>query len=175
MNLFKKMAPVLAALALVTSLAACGSSPAADSPSGPNKAQQNQTFPEFTGTDFEGNSVDNTLFAGNEVTLLNFWFNGCSACVNEMPALEGLNQKLREKGAELVGVNVEAGESEQALSEAKEILAKQGASYRNLFITGGEAQAYVNGILHFPLRSWWTKTETSSGSRSLAALRMKRK
>ena len=85
MNLFKKIASILAAVALMTSLAACGSSPAADSPSVPNQAPQNQSFPEFTGSDFEGNPVDNTLFSGNEVTLLNFWFNGCSACVNEMP------------------------------------------------------------------------------------------
>ncbi|MDQ9745168.1 hypothetical protein RFY98_01135, partial [Acinetobacter baumannii] len=31
-----------------------------------------------------------------------------------------------------------------------EILAKQGATYRNLFITGGEAQDYVNNIFAFP-------------------------
>ncbi len=151
MNLFKKIASILAAVALMTSLAACGSSPAADSPSVPNQAPQNQSFPEFTGSDFEGNPVDNTLFSGNEVTLLNFWFNGCSACVNEMPALDELNKKLREKGAELVGINVEAGDSEQTLSEAKEILAKQGATYRNLFITGGEAKEYVKGIFTFPM------------------------
>lgn len=151
MNLFKKIASILAAVALMTSLAACGSSPAADSPSVPNQAPQNQSFPEFTGSDFEGNPVDNTLFSGNEVTLLNFWFNGCSACVNEMPALDELNKKLREKGAELVGINVEAGDSEQTLSEAKEILAKQGATYRNLFITGGETKEYVKGIFTFPM------------------------
>ncbi len=150
MNLFKKIASILAAIALLTSLAACSSSPAADSPSSANGEAQSRPFPEFIGTDFAGNPVDSTLFAGNEVTLLNFWFNGCSACVSEMPALEELNKKLCEKGAELVGVNVEAGDSEQALSEAKEILAKQGATYRNLFITGGEAQEYVNGIFAFP-------------------------
>lgn len=147
MNVFKKMASILVAIVLMTSLTACSSS-VANSPTGAK--EEARPFPKFTGTDFDGNPVDNTLFAGNAVTLLNFWFNGCSACVNEMPELEELNQKLREKGAELVGVNVEAGDSEQALSEAKEILAKQGAAYRNLFITGGEAQAYVNGIFAFP-------------------------
>lgn len=148
MNLFKKLASVLAAMALLTALAACGSKPAADST--PSKAPQNPPFPAFTGTDFAGNAVDNTLFSGNEVTLLNFWSNGCTACVNGMPELEKLSQKLREKGAELVGVNIEAGESEEGLSEAKRILAKQGVTYRNLCITGGEAQAYVNNIFAFP-------------------------
>lgn len=148
MNLLKKLASILAATALLTTLAACGSKP--DSPATPSKSPQNSPFPAFTGTDFAGNPVDSTLFADNEVTLLNFWFNGCSACVNEMPELEDLNKKLREKGAELVGVNIEAGTSEEALTEAKEILAKQGATYRNLFITGGEAQDYVNNIFAFP-------------------------
>ena len=135
----------------MTSLAACGGNGTADSQPATNGETQEDPFPKFTGTDFEGNNVDSTLFSNNEVTLLNFWFNGCSACVNEMPALEELNKKLREKGAELVGVNVEAGESEELLSEAKKILAKQGATYRNLFITGGdEAQDYVGKIFAFP-------------------------
>ncbi|WP_031474863.1 TlpA family protein disulfide reductase [Agathobaculum desmolans] len=151
MKVFKKIASGLVALVLITSLAACGCNGTVDSQSAPNGATQENPFPEFTGTDFEGNNVDSTLFSNNEVTLLNFWFNGCSACVNEMPALEELNEKLREKGAELVGVNVEAGESEELLSEAKEILAKQGATYRNLFINGGdEAQDYVGKIFAFP-------------------------
>lgn len=98
-----------------------------------------------------GVGTDNTLFNKNEVTLLNFWFNGCSACVNEMPALEDLNKKLQKKGAELIGINVEAGSSEKSLSEAKEILAKQGVTYRNLFISGGQkAQEYIEKIFAFP-------------------------
>lgn len=151
MRVFKKIVSGLAALVLIASLAACGSNHTADSQSAPNGEAQENPFPEFTGTDFKGNKVDSTLFRNNEVTLLNFWFNGCSACVNEMPALEELNEKLREKGAELVGVNVEAGESEELLSEAKKILEKQGATYRNLFINGGdEAQDYVGKIFAFP-------------------------
>ena len=68
-----------------------------------------------------------------------------------MPALEKLNTKLREKNAELVGVNVEAGESDKALAEAKEILSKQGATYRNLFISGGdEVKEYIGKIFGFP-------------------------
>lgn len=151
MKVFKKIVSGLMGFVLITSLAACGGNPTADAQSAPNGETQENPFPEFTGTDFEGNHVDNTLFCNNEVTLLNFWFNGCSACVNEMPALEELNERLHEKGAELVGVNVETGKSEELLSEAKEILTKQGATYRNLFINGGdEAQDYVGKIFAFP-------------------------
>lgn len=76
-----------------------------------------------------------------------------------------LNTKLREKNAELVGVNVEAGESDKALAEAKEILSKQGATYRNLFISGGdEAKEYIGKIFGFPTTILVDKTATSSVS-----------
>ena len=91
------------------------------------------------------------MFGKNEVTLLNFWSNGCTACVNEMPALEELNKKLREKGAEIIGVNVEASGGNESLEEAKKILAKQDVTYRNIFISGGkEAEDYLKNIFAFP-------------------------
>ena len=151
MKVIKKIVPLLMVIMMTISLAACGRGNTDRSQSTADKTEQTKTFPKFQGTDFDGNSVDETLFSKNEVTLLNFWFNGCSACVNEMPALEELNAKLREKNAELVGVNVEAGESDKALAEAKEILSKQGATYRNLFISGGdEAKEYIGKIFGFP-------------------------
>ena len=151
MKIIKKIVPLLMVTMMTISLAACGRVNTGVSQSTAGKTEQTKTFPKFQGTDFDGNSVDESLFSKNEVTLLNFWFNGCSACVNEMPALEKLNTKLREKNAELVGVNVEAGESDKALAEAKEILSKQGATYRNLFISGGdEAKEYIGKIFGFP-------------------------
>lgn len=151
MKVIKRIVSILIVIMMTFSLAACGSNSTVSSPSSTDGTKQTKAFPKFQGTDFEGNSVDETLFSKNEVTLLNFWFNGCSACVNEMPKLEELNTKLREKGAELVGVNVEAGESDKSLAEAKEILSKQGATYRNLFISGGqEAKDYIGKIFAFP-------------------------
>ena len=116
-----------------------------------NGQAPSNAFPKFEGKDMEGNTVDNSLFAKNEVTILNFWFNGCSACVNEMPALEKFNEVLREKGAEIVGVNVGADESEEVFNEAKEILSKQGAKYRNITLgLGEEAQNFINKMFTFP-------------------------
>ena len=68
-----------------------------------------------------------------------------------MPALEKFDAKLREKGAELIGINVEVGDDEKALAAAKEILAKQGVTYRNLVIDNNqEARSYMANILGFP-------------------------
>lgn len=151
MKVIKKIVPTLVAIMITISLAACNTNNTDTSKKTANETAQDNLFPKFTGTDFNNNTVDNTLFNKNEVTLLNFWFNGCSACVNEMPALEDLNKKLQKKGAELIGINVEARSSEKSLSEAKEILAKQGVTYRNLFISGGQkAQEYIEKIFAFP-------------------------
>lgn len=156
MKFIKKTILILSVVAIIASLAACGKSnpPSnAANQSGANQEEvvKSEPFPNFVGKDFDGNTVDNSLFSRNEATLLNFWFNGCSACVNEMPALEKFNARLREKGAELVGVNVQANESKENLDEAKEILSKQGVTYRNIIIDDEQdARAYIAKIFSFP-------------------------
>lgn len=155
MKVFKKIALFLAAALMIVSLTVCSAASndtrtpsAADSSA---KVEQTKAFPKFQGVDFEGNAVDESMFGKNTVTVLNFWFNGCPACVNEMPGLEKFNQKLKEKGAELVGVNVMAGEGDDVLKEAKEILAKQGATYKNILVKDGkEINDYLNGLFGFP-------------------------
>ncbi len=156
MKIIKKTILIVAVVAIIASLAACGksnSSSNAVNQSGANQeeAAKAEVFPNFVGNDFDGNTVDNSMFSKNEATLLNFWFNGCSACVDEMPALEEFNARLREKGAELVGINVQANESKEALDEAKEILSKQGVTYRNIIIDDEQdARAYIAKIFSFP-------------------------
>ena len=54
---------------------------------------------------FEGNPVDNSLFAGNAFTVVNFWFNGCKPCVAELDDLNALNEKVKAQGGEVVGIN----------------------------------------------------------------------
>ena len=64
--------------------------PAEDAAS--SAAAQGTAFPKFEGSDLEGNPVDNSLFAGNAFTVVNFWFNGCKPCVEELDDLNALNE-----------------------------------------------------------------------------------
>ena len=66
-------------------------------------AAQGTAFPQFEGSDLEGNPVDNSLFAGNAFTVVNFWFNGCKPCVEELDDLNALNEKVKAQGGEVVG------------------------------------------------------------------------
>lgn len=170
MKTIKKILPFAIVLVMVLSLAGCNQTNSQNADSA-QTADIFETFPDFEGKDFDGNDVDQTLFADNDVTVLNFWFNGCSACVNEMPGLEKFNEKLREKGAEIVGVNVQIAQDEEALEEAKEILSKQGVTYKNIYIKGGEdAEKYVGNIFSFPTTILVDKSGKIIGSQIVGAI-----
>ena len=111
-----------------------------------------KSFPAFTGKDFDGNAVDESLFTNNSVTLVNFWFNGCSPCVGELPALQELHDSLQEKGGAVVGINVETlDENEDTIAAAKEIMKKQGASYQNIYFdSDSEAGKLALSVMSFP-------------------------
>lgn len=117
-----------------------------------NPGLTNTVFPSFAGKDFDGNDVDSSIFANNAVTVINFWFNGCSPCVNELGDLSELNDSLKERGGELIGVNVEAFDgNEKIIEEAKSLLAAKNATYRNIyFASDSEAAQYAAQIMAFP-------------------------
>ena len=108
----------------------------------------------FKGKDLDGNDVDDSLFAKNKVTVVNFWFSGCKPCVGELSKLNELNEKLKEMGGEVVGINTDTLDNNEAgIKEAKEILKAQGASYKNLtFDSNSTVGDYAgNGnIMAFP-------------------------
>ena len=110
-------------------------------------------FPAFDGKDLDGNEVDSsTLFEGNTVTVVNFWFTTCSPCVNELADLEELNKQLAEKGGAVVGINsFTLDGDETAISEAKDILTKKGVSYKNIwFDSNSEAGKFTSGLFSYP-------------------------
>lgn len=117
-----------------------------------NDAGEASPFKNFSGQDLDGNSVDDSLFSGNAVTVVNFWFTGCKPCVAELSALNDLNEALKEMGGEVVGINTETFDgNEDAIKEAKEILESQGANYRNLSISSdSDAGKYASEIMAFP-------------------------
>ena len=112
-----------------------------------------QKFPAFEGKDLEGNTVkSDELFSGNAVTVVNFWFTTCNPCVGELAELDALNKELAEKGGALIGVNTfTLGGDEAAISEAKDVLAKKGATYQNVYFdSDGEAGKFTTNIFAYP-------------------------
>ena len=112
-----------------------------------------QKFPAFEGKDLDGNTVkSDELFSGNAVTVVNFWFTTCNPCVGELAELDALNKELAEKGGSLIGVNTFTLDGdESAISEAKDVLAKKGATYQNVYFdSDGEAGKFTTNIFAYP-------------------------
>ena len=129
------------------------SMPAGSDTSTPPDDGSMQKFPAFEGKDLDGNSVkSDELFSGNTVTVVNFWFTTCNPCVGELAELDALNKELAEKGGSLIGVNTFTLDGDEtAISEAKDVLAKKGATYQNVYFdSDGEAGKFTTNIFAYP-------------------------
>ena len=112
-----------------------------------------QKFPSFEGKDLDGNEVkSDELFSANAVTVVNFWFTTCSPCVGELGDLDALNKELADKGGALIGVNAFTLDGDEtAIAEAKDMLAKKGATYQNVYFDSSSAAgAFTSNIFAFP-------------------------
>ena len=112
-----------------------------------------QKFPAFEGKDLDGNPVkSDELFSANAVTVVNFWFTTCNPCVGELSELDALNKELAKKGGALIGVNTFTLDGDEAaISEAKDVLTKKGATYQNVyFASDGEAGKFTTNIFAYP-------------------------
>ena len=115
--------------------------------------QNSNPFPAFEGKDLDGNPVkSDELFSANAVTVVNFWFTTCNPCVGELAELDALNKELAEKGGALIGVNTFTLDGDEAaISEAKGVLAKKGATYQNVYFdSDGEAGKFTANIFAYP-------------------------
>lgn len=127
--------------------------PAGSDTSNPPDDGSMQKFPAFEGKDLDGNTVkSNELFSANAVTVVNFWFTTCNPCVGELSELDALNKELAEKGGSLIGVNTFTLDGDEAaISEAKDVLAKKGATYQNVYFdSDGEAGKFTTNIFAYP-------------------------
>ena len=129
------------------------SMPAGSDTSTPPDDGSMQKFPAFEGKDLDGNTVkSDELFSANAVTVVNFWFSTCNPCVGELAELDALNKELAEKGGSLIGVNTFTLDGDEAaISEAKDVLAKKGATYQNVYFdSDGEAGKFTTNIFAYP-------------------------
>ena len=127
--------------------------PAGSDTSNPPDDGSMQKFPAFEGKDLDGNTVkSDELFSANAVTVVNFWFTTCNPCVGELSDLDALNKELAEKGGSLIGVNTFTLDGDEtAISEAKDVLAKKGATYQNVYFdSDGEAGKFTTNIFAYP-------------------------
>src|SRR3990170_3056183 len=67
---------------------------------------EGEISPDFTLKDLKGVEVTLKKFRG-KVVLLNFWATWCSPCRIEIPSMVELYKKYKDRGLEIIGVNLD--------------------------------------------------------------------
>ena len=78
----------------------------AASPAIPTLVGEHLPAPDFTLTTPSGASLSLSELRG-KVVLLNFWATWCVPCRKEMPAIEALYQRYKDRGLEVLAVNLD--------------------------------------------------------------------
>lgn len=98
---------------------------------------QTKNIGSFTAETLDGETVDETIFSGHTLTVVNVWATFCGWCVDEMPILSALNDEYAEKGVQVVGVvndtiTTDGSEDPDQVALAKDIVAQGNATYTQL-------------------------------------------
>jgi thiol-disulfide isomerase/thioredoxin len=106
----------------------------------------------FTTTDLAGETVDNTIFANADLTVVNVWATTCSPCIDEMPDLAALSEEWKDKGVQIVGLaaDVQEGQEGTEYELAKTIVEKTGVTYPILLNNAAIGDQLVSGLVGVP-------------------------
>lgn len=119
----KKIISIISALLLVL-LSACSNKSVAEN------ENNNVNIITFKSNDLDGKEwTSKDLFKVNKLNLVNVWGSDCPPCIYEMPELEKLNAKLKEKGSGVIGVITDGFTH---ANDAKEIINMTGVTYPNV-------------------------------------------
>lgn len=137
-----------AALACLLALGACTPSGDSAAPAREDTAQSSAAksgsenagsgvLSNFSTTDLDGNTIDQSILADYDLTMVNVWATFCGPCIEEMPALGELAAEYADKGVQIIGLVSDALDSDGAISDsqvgtAKEIVAQTDACYPHL-------------------------------------------
>lgn len=72
----------------------------------PQPAKIPDRLPEFSLRDLEGKSTPIDTWSGKSL-VINFWATWCAPCRREIPLLEGLSGRWRDRGVQIVGIAVD--------------------------------------------------------------------
>ena len=72
--------------------------------------------PDFALRTLEGNTVRLSEFRGQKVVLINFWATWCPPCRLEMPTMQQIYSEYKDKGFEILAVNIEP-DAKQAIRD----------------------------------------------------------
>lgn len=97
-------------------------------------------FNNFKSVALTGETVDQSIFAGHKLTMINIWGTYCNPCISEMPGLGDLNRAYEEGEFQVIGMivdmlNTDGSVHPMAVDAAWQIIDATGADYMHLLPT----------------------------------------
>ena len=130
----------------------------------------------FTTEDINGEEYTEAAFQEADLTMVNVFATWCGPCVNEIPYLAELDEKMKDKGVQVIGVVMDAvkgtEKDEEGIKKAQILAEKTKAEYPFLLPDSGYMNGRLAYVQAFPETFFVDKNgnivgETYSGSRSL--------
>ena len=130
----------------------------------------------FTTEDINGEEYTEAVFQEADLTMVNVFATWCGPCVNEIPYLAELDEKMKDKGVQVIGIVMDAvkgtEKDEEGIKKAQILAEKTKAEYPFLLPDSGYMNGRLSYVQAFPETFFVDKNgnivgETYSGSRSL--------
>lgn len=104
--------------------------------------------PKFSGVDVSGQNISLDEFASKKYVLIDFWASWCGPCRAEIPFLDALREKYKDKGFEIVSISID-----EDLDKWKSAIKKEHIEdWRHFSTVQNNSPAkmdyFVNGVPH---------------------------
>lgn len=103
-----------------------------------NSDKREKKLLKFRIADINGVLFDSSDLRG-KIVFLNFWTTWCTACVAEMPAMEKLHQKLKDKDFAIVAINIK-----EPISRVKNFVSTNNLTFITLLDSDGDITKNFN-------------------------------
>ncbi len=128
---------------------------------------------DFTATDLDGNTVDQSIFSEYQLTMVNVWGTFCGPCISEMPELGSLNRDYADKGFQIVGIVSDASDGEDVYKDvvntANDIIGQTGADYLHILPSTDIIDAFLKQVMYVPTTIFVDKNGNQVGEQYVGA------
>lgn len=119
------------------------------------KNKNNKIFSKFTAPDLNNIVYNEDIIKKNKITIINIWGTFCPPCLKELPELEKISEKYKDKKVKVIGIVVDAvsqdgSYSNQIIKAAKNITKKTGVTYLNLLPSKDLISSYLVNVKAVP-------------------------
>lgn len=164
----KFLAVLLSALLVVFAFASCGGTNegSVNNPTNSGATEVKELFKGITSTDLEGNEVDDSVFKGKKVTMVNIWGTFCRPCIGEMPDLQKLSEEYADKDFQIIGMVCDIADENdtETIQMAKDIVKDTGVKYQNIIPSDSLNAAFLNSVTLVPLTIFLDENGEEMGS-----------